>query len=208
MSVPRYLRVVESIIDATNQAGGACLGWLARAPSQIPVSQSTLRPLITSKTKPQSQTGAISHRADQSQYWADFIFMVPPYLAYYAEMTNNRTLMSEAVRQISLYRDFLRREPQGLWAHIQGGQGNLDPGLWATGNAWAAYGMMRVHATIQRGRWSGEMQGEMGQLRGWVGEIMDGVKASLVRLLVVWVVRWQERWAFLCSDGNKRRGWA
>lgn len=128
----------------------------------------------------QSPTGAISHRADQSQYWADFIFMVPPYLAYYGQMTNNKTLLEEAVTQISLYRDYLRREPLGLWAHIQGGQGNLDPGLWATGNAWAAYGMLRVHATIQRGRWADEMGDEMGRLRAWVGEIMDGVGQSLV----------------------------
>lgn len=115
--------------------------------------------------------------------------MVPPYLAYYGEVTNNKTLVEEAVNQISLYRDFLRREPLGLWAHIQGGRGNLDPGLWATGNAWAVYGMMRVHATIKRGQWSGEMEGEMGQLVDWSREIMEGVQQSLVSVLSVYGVQ-------------------
>jgi hypothetical protein len=40
--------------------------------------------------------------------------------------------------------------------------------------------MLRVHATIQRGRWADEMGDEMGRLRAWVGEIMDGVGQSLV----------------------------
>lgn len=31
-------------------------------------------------------------------------FMVPPYLAYYAAMTNNQTLMTEAYNQCAQYR--------------------------------------------------------------------------------------------------------
>lgn len=106
--------------------------------------------------------------------------MVPPYLAAYAEYSGNRTIMEEAVRQCQLYRAFLRREPLGLWAHIQGGQGNHDPGLWATGNAWAAYGMLRVHASITRGQWNGEMDEEKEELIGWISEIMDGVGETIV----------------------------
>ncbi|KAG9088689.1 hypothetical protein FRC07_012486, partial [Ceratobasidium sp. 392] len=32
---------------------------------------------------PKTSSGAISHRSDQTQLWSDFIYMVPPFLAYY-----------------------------------------------------------------------------------------------------------------------------
>jgi hypothetical protein len=35
----------------------------------------------------------------------------------------------------------------GLWTHIRGPVIN-DPGIWSTGNAWAAAGMMRILATL------------------------------------------------------------
>ena len=88
--------------------------------------------------------------------------MAPPFLAYYGVATNNASLLEEAVNQCLLYREILRantsaspaRPPtthpllaSGLWTHILGPFNN-DPGIWSTGNAWAAAGMMRVLATL------------------------------------------------------------
>lgn len=87
--------------------------------------------------------------------------MAPPFLAYYGVATSNASFLQEAVNQCLLYRQILRantsasaRPPathpvvaSGLWTHIRGPVSN-DPGIWSTGNAWAAAGMMRVLATL------------------------------------------------------------
>ncbi|KAG6855935.1 hypothetical protein H0H87_009311 [Tephrocybe sp. NHM501043] len=122
---------------------------------------------------PRAWNGAISHRTDYIELWfviyeldnsfvaliailtrADFVYMAPPFLAYHAVDTSNFTLLREAVYQCHAYRDILRYNSTsphgaftGLWEHILGPVNN-DPGLWSTGNAWAAAGMTRVLATI------------------------------------------------------------
>ncbi|KIM42480.1 hypothetical protein M413DRAFT_18686 [Hebeloma cylindrosporum] len=113
-------------------------------------------------TVPRWSNGAISHRAAYAELWADFIYMVPPFLGYYGVATNNVSFLQEAVNQCLLYREVLQaktvassaRPPSthplvasGLWTHIRGPVNN-DPGIWSTGNAWAAAGMMRVLATL------------------------------------------------------------
>lgn len=57
--------------------------------------------------------------------------MVPPFLAYYGVVTQNKTLVQEAVNQISLYRNNLR-DGSGLWKHITLGT-SIDDGHWSTG---------------------------------------------------------------------------
>ena len=88
--------------------------------------------------------------------------MAPPFLAYYGVATNNASFLEEAVNQCLLYREILQANTtastaspptthpliaSGLWSHILGPFNN-DPGIWSTGNAWAAAGMMRVLATL------------------------------------------------------------
>ncbi|WVQ66675.1 uncharacterized protein L199_004863 [Kwoniella botswanensis] len=121
---------------------------------------------------PRTSSGAISHREDQAQLWSDNVFMVPPFFAYYAVLHNNQTLLQEAYRQCSLYRDTLRQD-SGLWAHILLGTGTHDSGLWATGNAWAATGMLRVWATIKASSYASDMSSQMDDLKNWVTEILD-----------------------------------
>lgn len=105
---------------------------------------------------------------------------MPPFLAYYAVLNNNITLAREAHRQVQLYRDVLRTDT-GLWAHILVGSQNIDPGLWATGNAWAAAGMLRVLATLRWSQFNDAMQSEQNDLRSWTEEILQGTERSLVR---------------------------
>ncbi|KAM6492136.1 family 88 glycosyl hydrolase [Amanita muscaria] len=106
------------------------------------------------KKVPRWWNGAISHRADVAELWADFVYMAPPFIAYYGAAHDDISLLHEAVNQVANYQQVLlaNRTSQaqiGSWVHIVGPQ-SADPGLWSTGNAWAAAGMLRVLATIQK----------------------------------------------------------
>lgn len=113
---------------------------------------------------PRRENGAISHRESNVELWADFIYMVPPTLAYWAVQTNNVTMLNVAIEQCNLYRDVLGISVKiigghsvdaavELWQHIIGpADGNNDYGIWSTGNAWAAAGMSRVLATAKNSR--------------------------------------------------------
>ncbi|KAI9614059.1 hypothetical protein KEM48_003624 [Puccinia striiformis f. sp. tritici PST-130] len=119
---------------------------------------------------PRCPEGAISQRNDEVQFWADFMYMLPPFLAYYGAATSNITLLQSAYDQVRLYRQKLQTSSDTkLWSHIIGGSyedrlywstGILNPVIFAiagkkkltrwaeSGNGWAAAGMMRVYATF------------------------------------------------------------
>lgn len=128
---------------------------------------------------PKTSDGAISQRTEQLQLWSDFVYMVPPFLAYYGMISNNQTLLSEAYNQILLYRNYLRDpNANNLWHHILLGSGT-DEGHWATGNGWAAAGMLRVLGTIQNSQYANSMKSEQNDLAKWVTEIQDGMYGGL-----------------------------
>jgi hypothetical protein len=64
---------------------------------------------------------------------SDFIYMVPPFLAYYGVITRNRTLLAESYNQIELYRNYLFDPTESLWKHIVLGVSGNDDGFWSTG---------------------------------------------------------------------------
>ncbi|GAA6044042.1 hypothetical protein JCM8097_001386 [Rhodosporidiobolus ruineniae] len=133
---------------------------------------------------PRSQSGAISHRVEDVELWSDFVYMVPPFLSSLSLLSSppNSTLLQLAYDQIRLYRDALRDPSSGLWTHIwveegQGNGGDADGGVWATGNGWAASGMLRVLASIQNSGNSDvvdEFASQRADLAGWVREIVEG----------------------------------
>ncbi len=43
---------------------------------------------------PRAPNGAISHRASEAQLWADFIYMAPPFIAYYGALRYTGTCCS------------------------------------------------------------------------------------------------------------------
>jgi rhamnogalacturonyl hydrolase YesR len=120
---------------------------------------------------------------------ADFIYMAPPFLAYYALHTSNLTLLEESVEQCTLYRQVLQMPgDNGVWEHIVGPP-SPDPGLWSTGNGWAAAGMTRILAALTNSPNSvfgkdGQKEydqwrsGAMDTLTGYITEIVDGAMAS------------------------------
>ncbi|KAI3614913.1 glycoside hydrolase family 105 protein [Moniliophthora roreri] len=130
---------------------------------------------------PRSSEGALSHRVDSVQLWSDFMYMVPPFLAYYGVQTQNESLISDAYNQIKLYRDELRdTKANNLWKHIVAPNGgSSDSGHWSTGNGWAAAGMLRVLATIQNSEYSDDFKDEQGDLADWISEIHGGMYSHL-----------------------------
>jgi hypothetical protein len=115
--------------------------------------------------------------------------MAPPFLAYYAFHTGNLTLLEESVKQCALYRQVLQTSgAHGIWEHIVGPP-SPDPGLWSTGNGWAAAGMTRILAALSNTPHSvfgKDSQKQYEQLRSnamdsltsYITEIVDGAIAS------------------------------
>lgn len=106
---------------------------------------------------------------------ADFIYMAPPFLAYYAVYKNDEALLRETIRQIGLYREVLKKS-SGLWTHIVG-PNSPDPGSWSTGNAWAAAGITRVLATVIKAPMSKGWTTEINLLKSYIKEILDAAMA-------------------------------
>ncbi|KAF8152554.1 Six-hairpin glycosidase-like protein [Crassisporium funariophilum] len=128
---------------------------------------------------PMTSDGAISHRVEQVQLWSDFVYMVPPFLAYYGVVTRNRSVVEESYNQIKLYRNYLRDPKQNLWKHILLGSSGNDQGFWSTGNGWAAGGMLRVLATMKRSEYANTFKNEQNDLANWVREIHSGMYPHL-----------------------------
>ncbi|KAJ7437422.1 hypothetical protein FB451DRAFT_1451717 [Mycena latifolia] len=142
---------------------------------------------------PRWPNGAISQRADVPELWADFMYMAPPFLAFYAADTNNATLLEAAYLQCGLQREVLLlgsnsstpspvgiSQTDGRWHHIVGPQ-SAEPGLWSTGNGWAAMGMARVLATVLKApvaRHTTWQAPATADLTAWIKEIVDGARGS------------------------------
>ncbi|KAG9101357.1 hypothetical protein FRC06_003120, partial [Ceratobasidium sp. 370] len=136
-------------------------------------------------TAPRTSTGAISHRGTTKAYWrvwtkADGVYMGFPFIATYGAVTQNQTVLQIAYDQCRLYRDALRIPGPGIWAHIfsDSKQSFDDKGLWATGNAWAAKGMLNVATIIEKAQ-VGNMSAQVSDLKAWVGEILNGTFSRL-----------------------------
>ncbi|GAA6035489.1 hypothetical protein JCM8097_000277 [Rhodosporidiobolus ruineniae] len=162
------------------------VGWLVAAAAEGAEgnsgTQSTYQSQVQQEVNyllnsvPRTSDGAISHRpsSEAVQLWADFMYMVPPLLAYYGIATSTQSLLEEAYTQCRLYRQYLQSWTSGAggaWKHIVLGTWQ-DDGLWDTGNGWAAAGMMRVAATIMGSEYKDELAGEAYQLQVWTNEIL------------------------------------
>ncbi|KDQ16545.1 hypothetical protein BOTBODRAFT_144610 [Botryobasidium botryosum FD-172 SS1] len=162
--------------DPASLGVAIALGYLtdstSRRRSYGPAAQAQVYFLLNKV--PRAPDGAISHRTEDVQLWSDSVYMVPPFLAYYGAVTKSRTVLNEAYTQIKLYRTHLLDVQKGVWRHVAEGQWH-DDGLWATGNGWAAMGMLRVHQTISRSSFSQKMIREQGDLTLWARQILTGM---------------------------------
>ena len=163
-------------------ADSAALGVAAVMIGQVDVAflKAAQRQLDVLRNRtPRLDNGAISHINDETEAWANFVAVVPPFFAYYAVVSSDLALLDEAVEQVRLYRALLRDERSGLWRHVYGPR-DEDSGFWSTGCGWAAMGMARTAATIRN--WSPAASREKARgwniLVTWVKEIVDAVIAS------------------------------
>ncbi|KAI0650661.1 Six-hairpin glycosidase [Trametes meyenii] len=123
---------------------------------------------------PRTSDGAISHRSEQVQLWSDFVYMAPPFIAYFGALeggSGGLSLLKIAYKQCKLYRQYLR-DSSGLWKHIVLGNWS-DTHHWGTGNAWAAAGMMRVLQTIRHSKLASKLKSEQADLTSWINEIVS-----------------------------------
>lgn len=156
---------------ATNNAAVKSVSYDDAAQSQVDYLLYHVPRVVTGDA-----AGAISHRTHSVQLWADNVHMVPPFLAYHGVVQNNQTLVQEAYNQIKTYRAALQDSNTKLWRHMTKGPEADDPRLWATGNAWAAMGILRVHATIQRSQFADAFSSQNSDLKNWASEILTATK--------------------------------
>jgi rhamnogalacturonyl hydrolase YesR len=141
------------------------------------------------KVAPRASNGAISQRESQVQLWSDYVYMAPPFIAYYGALKcghEGKSLLQTAYEQVKTYREVLFDQDVGLWRHIALGNGT-DPTHWGTGNAWAAAGTLRVLATIQGSSAAESMTSQQEDLVCWVRETLDGVWKFQVRSAVCYL---------------------
>jgi len=126
---------------------------------------------------PRTAEGAISQRSDQVQLWADFIYMAPPFIAYFAITQGGGgalVLLQDAYDQCRLYRDQLFDSDVSLWRHVVLGAWQ-DSLHWSTGNGWAAAGMLRVMETMKNSAYADQLVAQTNNVTSWINEIMTGV---------------------------------
>ncbi|PWN34604.1 uncharacterized protein FA14DRAFT_32030 [Meira miltonrushii] len=169
-----------AIGDPASLGVGAILLGSATSTKNTIYKSAAQRQLNTVLAAPKFYNGALSQRANVAELWADNMFMTPPFLAYSAVAGNNVTLLRQAISQCALYRQVLQANTtstwKGLWTHIVG-QESQTLGIWATGNGWAALGMVRVLATVKNWQTSSSWSSEQGQLIQYILEIINGAKA-------------------------------
>ena len=94
-------------------------------------------------------------------------------------LQNNQSLVQQAYEQISIYRGHMKGS-NNLWKHIIFGSQFLDPGYWATGNAWVVAGILRVLATIKKSPFASEMQQQQVDLQNWAEEVLTASNGFIV----------------------------
>lgn len=107
---------------------------------------------------------------------SDFVYMVPPFLAYYGVTTRNRTMLLEGYNQIKLYRNYLRDPNQSMWMHVLLGPSGNDPGFWSTGVSSVVSECLTFKMT------SGPVQEMVGRQLGY-SECMQRFKIPNMHLL-------------------------
>ncbi|KAF8327081.1 family 88 glycosyl hydrolase [Amanita rubescens] len=116
---------------------------------------------------PRYSNGAISQRADVAELWSDFMYMAPPFIAYYGAATNNLTILQQAVDQSTFYRQILAARIKAFGPQ---------------GNGWAAAGMTRVLATVLKApiarRNPAWQRQAVYQLSSYIQEILDAAIMS------------------------------
>ena len=94
---------------------------------------------------PRDKNGILYHVMSAPEFWADSMYMLPPYLVAAGEK-------AEAAKQMIGYFNAMFDPEVNLLIHIANGETGIwtDPHRWATGNGWAlmGYAMLLADPTI------------------------------------------------------------
>lgn len=117
------------------------------------------------KDAPRNPQGIVYHMDDSKQFWADTIYMLPPYLAASGEY-------QEAVRQIRGNINALLDKNAGLMRHKWDDETNTYPrkDFWGVGNGWTIAGIARVINMLPS-----SMTAEKEELIGYAKTIINGL---------------------------------
>lgn len=93
---------------------------------------------------PRNADGFLYHLVTGTEYWADSMYMLPPYLAAMGEK-------EEAVRQFFGYWDALYDRDAGLVVHMWDDSKKIwsDPKHWGIGNGWCLMAIARLYGLLK-----------------------------------------------------------
>ncbi|OXG29456.1 hypothetical protein C359_04851 [Cryptococcus neoformans Bt120] len=94
---------------------------------------------------PTSDNGTISQREARFEVWSDMGYMITPSLAYLGLDISDDSLLKKALEQFILESSAMLDTDQLIYQHIPA----TDARLWATGNGWMTYGLMRNLASVK-----------------------------------------------------------
>lgn len=91
------------------------------------------------RTAPRSKKGIVYHLTNEPEFWADSLYMLPPFLAAVGEY-------EESLKQIRGYLEALMDPQTHLIRHRwdEEKQEFIDPAFWGSGNGWTLAGLARV----------------------------------------------------------------
>jgi rhamnogalacturonyl hydrolase YesR len=99
------------------------------------------------ETAPRSEEGILYHIIDNTEFWIDSVYMLPPYLAIIGEY-------DEAIKQIDGYWNALFIPEKNLLGHKYDDKKKqfVRSDVWGVGNGWTLAGIMRVILTLPKDR--------------------------------------------------------
>ena len=118
---------------------------------------------------PRNGEGIVYHRMDAPQFWADSMYMLPPFLAAAGEY-------DECLRQIRGYLKALLDPEKHLMRHMwNDGTGHFDrAAFWGSGSGWTVAGLARVIDMLPD-----SYEGEKRALAQTTAQILEGMKRCM-----------------------------
>lgn len=136
--------VTDGVTDPC--AAGEALAWAAKTTGDEALCRGAAKLRVWAlQTAPRNAAGVVYHLTGGRQFWADSLYMLPPYLAAIGQV-------DAALTNLYGYWDALYDPAAGLICHIWDEDEHrlTDAAHWGTGNGWALAGLARVIALLPK----------------------------------------------------------
>ncbi|WVQ84673.1 hypothetical protein IAT38_006828 [Cryptococcus sp. DSM 104549] len=124
---------------------------------------------------PKDDQDTISQREDGYELWADMGYMIPPSIAYLGLDITSYTLIKEAIDQFTHESAQMLNTDVNIYNHIP----NWDARLWATGNGWMTYGLMRDIASAHASGLEALVWPEINQAQTTIANVFEALFGQL-----------------------------